>query len=147
MPATAGWQQHCRKYRLFQETAWEKDFLLFLEILGLSRLFHKVGGAVGISSIWNDADGPCQAQQPPSRDPSQMSQKYLRFTYSQQCQQVGWLINSNIHPLGSTDISQVKSYVNTSKNMNVNWEEVQPQVCKGHHKFNSLDSELPSWAI
>lgn len=29
--------------------AWEKDILLFLEILALSRLFHKVGCTVGMS--------------------------------------------------------------------------------------------------
>lgn len=98
MPAVAGWQQHCRKHRLFQETAWEKDILLFLEMPGLSRLSHKAGWAVGISSIQNDPHSPCQTQQPPSRDCCQMSHKYLRFTRGQRGHRAGWLINTNIHP-------------------------------------------------
>lgn len=47
------------------------------------------GSVRAVSQGSLDADGPCQAKEPPSRDSSQMSHKYLRFTYGQQCHQAG----------------------------------------------------------
>lgn len=169
MPSSAAWQQHLTKYGLVQETAWEED-TPFPE--SLYRLFHQEQHAAGVCSTWNATDDPCQAQQPSTRGCFQMSQKYLRFIYSQRHEQAGWFIDPHIHPsslafprsnsvLMSTHANlfvliEEKSNLISVRNTTVLLNFMILMVFSNLHnsvkwlcgsKCNNLGYKLPCWAV